>query len=119
MYIFNEGIQDPIGYYQVNKVSSVNSQLSNPMQIISGNRSGNDLPTGTVAVIDSPSEDGSYGTNGDAVFGFTPEGICIQTNMHYITSSVPLNFSKPVMRLAVISTESAKQILEASLKAMQ
>jgi len=119
MYIFNEGIQEPIGYYQVNKVSSVNSQLSNPQQIISGHNSNNDLPVGTVAVIDSPSEDGSYGTNGDAVFGFTPEGICIQTNMHYITSTVPLNFPRPVMRLAIISTKEAQTLLDATKKAMQ
>lgn len=119
MYIFIEGISEPVGYYQVNKVSSVNSQLSNPMQIISGHLSNNDLPAGTIAVIDSPSEDGSYGTNGDAVFGFTPEGICIQTNMHYITASVPLNFTHPVNRLAIINTEEAKTILAATKKAMQ
>ena len=118
MYIFNEGIQDPIGYYQVNKVSSVNSQLSNPQQVVTGH----DVPglaMGEGVVIESPSEDGSYGTNGDAVFGFTPEGICIQTNMHYITSSVPLNFPRPVMRLAIISTAEARTLLEASKKAMQ
>ena len=119
MYIFNEGIQEPIGYYQVNKVSSVNSQLSNPQQIISGRSTTNDLPREAVVVIDSPSEDGSYGTNGDAVFGFTPEGICIQTNMHYITSTVPLNFSRPVTRLAIITTNEAQQLLDASKKAMQ
>ena len=34
MYVFNEGIADPIGYYQVNKVSSVNSQLTNTMQLV-------------------------------------------------------------------------------------
>jgi hypothetical protein len=118
MYIFIEGVAEPIGYYQVNKVSSVNSQLSNPEQIISGNRSGNDIPAGEVAVIASPSEDGSYGTNGDAIFGFTPEDICIQSNMKYICATVPLTFVKPVNRLAIINTDEAKQMLEASKKAM-
>lgn len=117
MYVFIEGVGTPIGYYQVNKVSSVNSQLTNPEQIISG-RANNDLPAGTLAVLPSPAEDGSYGTNGDGVFGFTPEQIYIETNMKYITSTVPLHFSTPVSKLAVISTDEAAKMLELSKKAM-
>jgi len=118
MYIFNEGIQQPIGYYQVNKVSSVNSQLSSPEQVLTG-REVDGLAIGEGVVVSSPSEDGSYGTNGDAVFGFTPEGICIQSNMHYICSTVPLNFAVPVTRLAIINTELAQKALDASLEAMK
>lgn len=110
MYIFIEGVSEPIGYYQVNKVSSVNSQLTNTDQIVSSVHGAFVLP--------SPAEDGSYGTNGDGVFGFTPEEIYIETNMKYITSTVPLNFQKPVNRLAIIATDEAKQILELSKKAM-
>jgi len=120
MYVFNEGIADPIGYYLVNKVSSVDSQLTNTMQLAtqwSKTTAGNGHYID--GVLPSPSEDGSYGTNGDGVFGFTPEGICIQTNMHYITSTVPLNFARPVNRLAVITTVEARTLLEASLKAME
>lgn len=115
MYIFVEGVSQPIGYYQVNKVSSVDSQLTNTQQLVRGEygNSGNgDF------VLPSPSEDGSYGTNGDAVFGFTPEEIYIQTNMHYVTSTVPLHFQQPVNRLAVISDESMQRILDVSKKAM-
>jgi hypothetical protein len=112
MYVFVEGVSDPIGYYQVNKVSSVNSQLTNPEQIISG-RGMNDLPSGTAVTLSSPAEDGSYGTNGDAVFGFTPEDIYIEHNMHYIVSTVPLSFNKPVNRLTVVNVKTA-----AELKAM-
>jgi len=118
MYVFIEGVADPIGYYQVNKVSSVNSQLTNPQQIIIAGKNSTDV-TNTPVVLDSPSEDGSYGTNGDAVFGFTPEGICIQTNMLYITSTVPLTFSKPTMRLAIIETVEAQALLDASKKVME
>ena len=114
MYIFIEGVSEPIGYYQVNKVSSVNSQLTNPKQVIRNNS----FDSYSYSTIESPSEDGSYGTNGDAVFGFTPEGICIQTNMHYITSTVPLNFTHPVNRLAIITTKTAQDLLDSSLKAM-
>jgi len=115
MYVFIEGIGEPIGYYQVNKVSSVNSQLSNPMQLVRGDLGPNygDL------VLPSPSEDGSYGENGDAVFGFTPEDICIETNMKFICATVPLTFNKPVNRLAVINTDEAKDMLERSKKAMK
>ena len=34
MYIFIEGVTDPIGYYQVNKISSFNSRLTNPQQLV-------------------------------------------------------------------------------------
>jgi hypothetical protein len=118
MYVFIEGVADPIGYYQVNKVSSVNSQLTNTMQIISGASSTNNIPTGVALSVPSPAEDGSYGTNGDGVFGFTPEGIYIETNMKYITATVPLNFTHPVNRLAIITTEEAKSMLGNSKKAM-
>jgi len=113
MYVFIEGIAEPIGYYQVNKVSSVNSQLSNPEQLVEGKY------TSEMYVLPSPSEDGSYGTNGESVFGFTPEDICIQTNMKFITATVPLHFKTPVNRLAIIDTDQAKQLLEASKKAMR
>jgi hypothetical protein len=107
MYVFIEGIADPIGYYQVNKISSVNSQLTNPMQMI-------DDPAGSIeagsCVLPSPAEDGSYGENGNGVFGFTPEEIYVEHNMKYIVSTVPLSFTKPVNRLTVINVETQKQL---------
>lgn len=54
MYVFIEGISDPVGYYQVNKVSSVNSQLTNTEQIVDDPykyQSGGQ-------VVSSPAEDG-------------------------------------------------------------
>jgi hypothetical protein len=57
MYVFIEGVAAPIGYYMVNKVSSVNSQLTNTEQVVGlGNYNAVTLP--------SPAEDGSYGENG-------------------------------------------------------
>ena len=114
MYIFIEGCADPIGYYQVNKVSSVNSQLTNTEQLVWKNDNGH-LMDGT---LPSPAEDGSYGTNGDAIFGFTPEDIYIESNMKYITSTVPLTFTKPVNRLAIVTSDEAKKLLDNSKKAM-
>ena len=114
MYVFIEGIADPIGYYQVNKVSSVNSQLTNPQQLLE-QWNGQHYLSG---VVESPSEDGSYGTNGDAVFGFTPEDICIETNMKFICATVPLSFTHPVNRLAIINSDQAKDLLAKSKAVM-
>lgn len=115
MYVFIEGVADPIGYYQINKTSSVNSQLSSTQQLVQGDmgeRYGD-------FVMESPAEDGSYGTNGNAVFGFTPEEIYLETNMKYITSTVPLSFTKPVNRLAIINSEEARKLLEVTKAAMK
>lgn len=108
MYLFIEGIADPIGYYQVNKVSSVNSQLTNTMQMVDDPNG--DYSAGS-AVLPSPAEDGSYGTNGDAVFGFTPEEIYIEHNLKYVVSTVPLSFRNPVNRLNILNAKD-----EADLK---
>jgi len=114
MYVFVEGVAQPVGYYQVNKVSSVDSQLTNTQQLIYTGSSG-----GAYQVLPSPAEDGSYGSNGNGVFGFTPEQIYIETNMHYIVSTVPLAFEKQPPQLAVINSEEAKALLEKSKEAMK
>jgi hypothetical protein len=106
MYIFIEGVADPVGYYQVNKISSVNSQLTNPMQLVKGDVGERDGDF----VLPSPAEDGSYGENGDAVFGFTPEDIYIEHNMHYVVSTVPLSFKNPVIRLTVINVKTQQEL---------
>lgn len=106
MYVFIEGVADPIGYYQVNKVSSVNSQLTSTQQLVKGDYGEHwgDF------VMESPAEDGSYGTNGNGVFGFTPEDIYIEHNMKYIVSTVPLSFTKPVNRLTVINVDTQQRL---------
>jgi len=109
MYLFIEGIADPIGYYQINKVSSVNSQLTNTMQIV------REMGSSSPISLPSPAEDGSYGTNGDAVFGFTPEEIYIEHNMKYVVSTVPLSFRNTVNRLTIINAKDEidlKKIME-------
>lgn len=106
MYVFIEGVSEPVGYYQVNKISSVNSQLTNPEQlVVEYDANGDDYH-----VMPSPAEDGSYGSNGDGVFGFTPEEIYIEHNMKYICSTVPLSFQKPVNRLTIINVETQNQL---------
>ena len=115
MYVFVEGVAQPVGYYQVNKVSSVNSQLTATQQLV---LPAPGAPWDSAGVLESPAEDGSYGSNGDGVFGFTPEDVYLETNMHYIVSTIPLTFAQPVVRLAVVNTDEAKQMLEKSKQAM-
>lgn len=115
MYVFIEGVGQPVGYYQVNKVSSVNSQLTATQQLVLPSTA---APWDSAQAIESPAEDGSYGSNGEGVFGFTPEDVYIETNMHYITSTVPLTFAQPVTRLAIIDSDEARKKLEASKAAM-
>jgi hypothetical protein len=116
MYIFIEGVSQPIGYYQVNKVSSVNSQLTNTEQIVTYTDPHTSSDGWSHEILPSPAEDGSYGTNGDAVFGFTPEEIYLEHNMHYIVATVPLHFQQPVNKLTIINVETEKQLKDMMAK---
>lgn len=113
MYLFIEGHNAPVGYYLVNKVSSVDSQLTNPSQLVKGDGGQYSMDY----ILPSPAEDGSYGTNGQGVFGFTPEDVYLETNLKYVVSTIPLNFPN-VTQLAIINTDKAKELLEASKKVM-
>ena len=75
------------------KVSSVNSKLTTQEQIVddpyarSGNYGGK--------VVESPDLDGSYGTNGDAIFFFTTEGAYVEWAGEYMVSDFPLQLTTP------------------------
>lgn len=113
LYIFIEGSSKPIGYYLVDKVSSVDSQLTNPQQLVKGD-GGQYMED---FVMPSPSEDGSYGTNGNGVFGFTPDGVYLETNLKYVVSTIPLGFPD-VIQLGVIHTDGDRKLVEAGKKVM-
>ena len=68
------------------KVSSVNSQITNPMQVVYHQG---------VGTIPSPAEDGSYGSNGDAVFFFTTDGTYVEWSGEYMLADKPLKLSTP------------------------
>lgn len=106
MYVFIEGHREPIGYYQVNKVSSVNSQLTNTQQVIRPGGSG----SAAYVTLPSPAEDGSYGENGNGVFGFTPNDIYIEHNMKYIVATVPLSFREKPILLTSISVKDEEEL---------
>lgn len=79
------------------KVSSVNSKLTNNKQVIrvpncDSHNEGNDC----WKVVESPQMDGSYGTNGNAIFFFTTEGKYVEWNGKYVVSEEPMNIQTAV-----------------------
>lgn len=80
-------------YVAKGKVSSVNSKLTTQEQIVndpyaySGNHGGK--------VVESPDLDGSYGTNGDAIFFFTTDGAYVEWAGEYMVSDFPLQLTTP------------------------
>jgi len=79
------------------KVSSVNSKLTNDKQVIripgcDDHNSGNNC----WPVVESPQMDGSYGTNGAAIFFFTPDGRYVEWNGKYVVSEEPLGINTAV-----------------------
>ena len=71
------------------KVSSVNSMLTTTEQIVTGGYSDNRWGV----AISSPDLDGSYGSNGDAIFFFTTEGVYCEWNGKYFLCDRPLKLT--------------------------
>lgn len=95
-YIYLISYGKVMAFYTVKgKVSSVNSQITNPEQIAMVRKS---LQTGykyVEGVLPSPAEDGSYGTNGDGIFFFTTEGVYVEWAGEYMLADQPLKLSTP------------------------
>ncbi|MGL6099446.1 MAG: hypothetical protein ACRC0G_07460 [Fusobacteriaceae bacterium] len=85
IYLFNKDAL--VGFYTIKgKVSSVNSQLTSP-----------EFSYGGLA-LPSPSEDGSYGSNGDAVFFFLTDGSYMEWNGTYLLVDRPMKLNvKPII----------------------
>mgnify|MGYP006995589837 CR=1 FL=1 len=91
-YIYLVDFGKVMAFYPIKgKVSSVNSQITNPMKY---EYNGATLP--------SPAEDGSYGSNGDAVFFFTTEDVYVEWNKGYLLADEPLKLSTPPMMVREI-----------------
>ena len=85
-YIYLVSYGKVMAFYTIKgKVSSVNSQITNPEQVI-------DRYEGDV-VISSPAEDGSYGTNGDGIFFFTTEEVYVEWAGEYMLADQPLKLT--------------------------
>ena len=103
IYLINYG--KVMGFYTIKgKVSSVNSQVMNTEQLVAKcvkadgtyrsdgycSAMGEQRVTGAVP---SPSEDGSYGTNGDSVFFFTTENAYVEWRGDYMLTDQPLKMA--------------------------
>lgn len=96
-YVYLVGNQGQIiGYYTIKgKVSSLNSLLTTPEQIVDDPNGSYD--SGSV-VVPSPDLDGSYGANPEGVFFFTTAGAMIEWTGDYMYSDQPMSFtSKPIL----------------------
>ena len=96
----NDG--DVIAYYTAQgKVSSVNSKLTNDRQIVKSNDCIKETPNeggeaGCYKTVESPQMDGSYGTNGDAIFFFTTGGHYVEWNGKYVVSEYQMDINTPI-----------------------
>ena len=85
-----------ISYFPIKgKVSSVNSMLSTNLQIVEDPDGSYDAGS---LLVESPNFDGSYGTNGDAIFFFTTDGTYMEWAGQYLLSDNPIKLmQQPVM----------------------
>ncbi len=103
IYLVNYG--KVMAFYTIKgKVSSVNSQITNSEQLTwrCVNADGTYDPDGycggsvqrvVSGSVPSPAEDGSYGTNGDAIFFFTTEGAYVEWAGDYMLADQPLQLT--------------------------
>lgn len=88
IYLINYG--KVMAFYTIKgKVSSVNSQITNPEQAVDS-QEGEGFTS-----LPSPAEDGSYGTNGDAVFFFTTDNVYVEWAGDYMLADEPLQLATP------------------------
>ena len=81
-------------YVAKGKISSVNSRLTTQEQIVK-DPFANALDNRQGKVVESPDLDGSYGTNGDAIFFFTTDGAYVEWAGEYMVSDFPLKLTTP------------------------
>jgi hypothetical protein len=96
-YIYLVSFGKVMAFYTIKgKVSSVNSMLSDPTQLIYGDGSQCDYGSnGNCYQVDSPDLDGSYGSNGNAIFFFTTNGTYVEWNGEYMLADTPLSLATP------------------------
>lgn len=102
-YIYLVSFGKVMGFYPMKgKVSSVNSKLTTGEQVV-------DDPFGLREsggrVVESPQLDGSYGTNGNAIFFFTTEGVYVEWSGDYMLVDQPLQMATPPQLVYQVSAE--------------
>lgn len=87
-----------VGYFPMKgKVSSVNSALSAPEQLVDDPNT-RWKENSQSQILSSPQEDGSYGENGDAIFFFLTDGTYMEWAGSYLLSDEPIKLNvEPIM----------------------
>ena len=92
-YIYLVSFGKVMAFYTVKgKVSSVNSLLTTPVQVFDDPHGSREA--GSV-IVASPQLDGSYGSNGDAIFFFTTEDVYVEWSGEYMLCDQPLKLATP------------------------
>lgn len=94
------------------KVSSVNSKLTNDKQIVEiPDAEYDDFNGGAEGpnwkVVESPQMDGSYGTNGNAIFFFTTDGHYVEWNGLYLVSEEPKDITTEVTFVGKVNSTAS------------
>lgn len=103
IYLMEKGV-GIVAYFAIKgKVSSVNSKLTTNQQLLYKNKSGY---SPSAVAVESPDMDGSYGSNGDAIFFFTTDGKYMEWNGTYFLSDAPVKLT--VQPLMIYNTKAGK-----------
>jgi hypothetical protein len=96
-------------YTMKGKVSSVNSLLTTPDQIVTTHVQMNKYQSHVIA---TPDLDGSYGSNGDAIFFFTTDDVYVEWSGRYMLCDQPLKLTTPPQMVIQLQDEDAKSEAE-------
>lgn len=97
-YIYLLSYGRVMAYYTVRgKVSSVNSLLTCPDQLMRSYKGGE------MFKMPSPDLDGSYGSNGDAIFFFTTNDVYVEWCGDYMLSDEPLRLSEEPLLVRTVN----------------
>jgi hypothetical protein len=103
LYVFEMGSREPVGYYVVKgKISSVQSQMTNPTQTWNHNCSSGQGACAYLGAAESIGDDGSFGPNegGDrGVFFFDSKGALHETVQDWHYSDAPIEVWKDAPNL--------------------
>jgi hypothetical protein len=95
-YIYEISYGRIVAFYTVKgKVSNISSSLTNTQQVVNYK---DEHGSSSHEVIDSPQMDGSYGTNGDAIFWYDTAGVYHEWKGEYQLTDQPLKLNEePLM----------------------
>jgi len=94
-YIYLVDFGKIMGFFVIKgKVSSVNSKMTCTQQTVYDGK-GTSRGRDGVHVVESPALDGSFGTNGDAVFFFTDTDIYVEWNGIYMLCDEYIKMAQP------------------------